>query len=379
MEPEQEQERLLGEKGHNVPPYRVGIVGCGRIASTREDGSPVHPSTIAGAFDALDNCELVAACNRGKERLDMFGERWGVSALYHDPVEMLANEGLDIVAVATPPPVHPENVIAAAEAGAKGIFCEKPMALGLGECDAMIDACDKAGTKLLVNCTRRWYGTYEAARRAVQNEEPFGPLLHMVGWCQGCKPLPEWEAEHEGPMLHDTVHLFDIMRFFAGDVDWLIGTAPRRVRHEFRVEDAGMIIFQFKSGIDAVAISGELTEYARFEIELHFERGVLRLGLDNVAFESRRAPTQETWWYRLYETEFPEQPWDEQPILVGARDLVGAIEEDRECRCNGHDGRAAIEMISAIYESERRGNEKVHFPFDQPRRMLDVMREDGVY
>ncbi len=358
--------------------YRVGIIGCGRIASEFEDGAAVHPATIAGAFDALDNCEIVAACNRGKERLDKFGERWGVSALYHDAAKMLANEALDIVAVATPPGVHTDNVVAAAEAGAKGIFCEKPMALSLGECDAMLDACDRAGTKLLVNCSRRWHAAYEAARRCVQ-EESMGPLLHMVGWCQGCKPLPEWEAEHEGPMLHDTVHLFDIMRFFAGDVDWLIGTAPRRVRHDLRVEDSGMIIFQFKSGIDAVAISDEQTEYARFEIELHFERGLLRLGRDWSKLESRRAPTKETWWHWLFPADYPELPWEEPTILMGARDLTEAIAQDRECRCTGHDGRAAIEMIMAIYESERRGHDKVRFPFNEPRRMLEVMREEGVY
>ena len=358
--------------------HRVGIIGCGRIASEFEDGAAVHPATIAGAFDALDNCEIVAACNRGRERLHKFGERWGVKALYHDPAQMLANEGLDIVAVATPPPAHPDNVIAAAEAGVKGVFCEKPMALSLGECDSMLEACGKSGAELLVNCTRRWHGLYEAARRAAQ-EGTYGPLLHMVGWCQGCKPLPEWEAETEGPMLHDTVHLFDIMRFFAGDVDWLIGTARLRTRRELRVEDSSMIIFQFKSGIDAVAISGEMTDYARFEIELHFERGVLRLGRDNFAFESRRAPTKETWWEWLYPADLPEPAWSEPPILVGARDLAQAIEQNRECRSTGHDGRAAIEMIMAIYESERRGHEKIHFPFADGRRMLDVMRENGVY
>ena len=43
------------------------------------------------------------------------------------------------------------------------------MALSLGECDAMVEACDKSGAKVLVNCTRRWYGAYEAARRAARS------------------------------------------------------------------------------------------------------------------------------------------------------------------------------------------------------------------
>ena len=301
-----------------------------------------------------------------------------MSALYHDYREMLAQEGLDIVAVATPPPVHPDMVAAAAQAGVKGIFCEKPMALSLGECDAMLRACRQAGAKLLVNCTRRWNGIYEAARRVVQSEE-MGPLLHLVGWCQGCKPIPSWEAETEGPMLHDTVHLFDIMRFFAGDVDWLIGTAPRRRRKEFRVEDAGMIVFEFKSGVDAVVVSDELAEHSRFGIELHFEKGMIRLEADGQAFESRPAPTRETWWNRLYERDYPALPWQEPAILVAAKDLVEAVGQDRECRCTGEDGRAAIEIIMAIYESQRRGHEKVRFPFENEQRMLDVLRQEGVY
>ena len=77
--------------------YRVGIMGCGRIASTMEDESDVHPISIAGAFDTLPNTELVAGCNRGAEKLHAFGKRWDVDALYHDYREMLAKEDLDIV------------------------------------------------------------------------------------------------------------------------------------------------------------------------------------------------------------------------------------------------------------------------------------------
>ena len=173
--------------------YRVGIIGCGRIASTFEDISPVHPASIAGAFAGLPNARIVAAANRGKERLEAFGRRWGVTTLYHDYQEMLRKEALDIVCVATPPEVHAEMVIAAAEAGVRGIFCEKPMALSLGECDVMIRACEAHGTKLLINCTRRWYGQYETIRRLVAGGE-FGDLLHIVAHCEGCKPIPEWHA-----------------------------------------------------------------------------------------------------------------------------------------------------------------------------------------
>jgi predicted dehydrogenase len=361
-----------------VSPFRVGIIGTGRIASEFEDSMPEKPCSISGAFSMHPECVVVAGCNRGRERLEKFGKRWGVRALYQDCGEMLEGERLDIVAVATPPGLHRDQVVMAAESGVKGIFCEKPMALSLGECDDMIAACRANGVKLLVNCTRRWGGGYQAIREAAQ-EGRWGRLLHMVGFCQGCKPVPEWEAEFEGPMLHDAVHMYDLMRFFAGDVQWVLGTASRRIRDDLRVEDSALSILQFDSGIQGVTVVDELTEYSRFELELHFERGLVRVGAGFSAQKSVSAGLDETWWYDLAEDSVPEAAWEGAGILHAVRDLVDAIENGGDTRSTGEDGRAAIEIIMALYESERRGHQKVHLPLDEPRRMLDVMREEGIY
>jgi len=357
---------------------RVGLIGAGRIGSEFEDTFDEHPSSIAGAFSALSECELVAGCNRGQERLARFGARWGVRALYGDYGDMLANEHLDIVAVATPPGAHRDQVVAAAEAGAKGVFCEKPMALSLGECDDMIAACRAHGCRLLVNCSRRWSGLFDAVRRAATAGR-WGRLLHLVGYCQGCKPLPEWEADHEGPMLHDAVHMYDIMRFFAGDARWVLGTAERRCRHDLRVEDTAVGLIQFGSGVQGVAIVDELTEHAHFQIELHFERGLVTLGGRPSAERAVPAGGAEDWWSVLADDTLPEPAWPGTPILNAARDLVRCVQTGAEPRCTGGDGRAALEIIAAFYESERRGHQKVHLPFDEPRPMLEVMRAEGRY
>lgn len=362
-----------------MPPYRVGLIGTGRIGSEFEDRFDQHPSSIAGAFSALPECELVAGCNRGRERLERFGKRWGVTALYQDVTAMLANERLDIVAIATPPGLHRAQVIAAAEAGAKGIFCEKPMALSLGECDDMIAACQQNGCRLLVNCSRRWSGLFEAVRRDAQAER-WGALLHLVGYCQGCKPVPEWEADHEGPMLHDAVHMYDIMRFFAGDVQWVLGTAQRRTRHELRVEDTALGLLQFSSGVQGVTIVDELTEHSHFKLELHFERGLITLGGEQRAQQAvHEHVVDEDWWWTLGEDTLPEPIWEGTPILNAARDLLHCIETGDTPRCTGEDGRAALEIIMGFYESERCGHQPVAFPLDEPRAMLEVMKAEGRY
>lgn len=362
-----------------MAPYRVGLIGTGRIASEFEDRFPQRPASIAGAFSSLPQCQLVAGCNRGRERLERFGQRWGVTALYHDVGEMLAREKLDLVAIATPPGLHREQVIAAAEAGVKGIFCEKPMALSLGECDDMIAACQQHGCTLLVNCSRRWSGHLEALRREAAAGR-WGRLLHLVGYCQGCKPVPEWEIEHEGPMLHDAVHLYDLMRMFAGEVQWVLGTAERRYRHELRAEDSALGLLGFDSGAQGVAVVDELTEHSHFRLELHFERGLVTLGAEAEARQAVPAEIPgEDWWSTLAADTLPAPAWEGTPLLNAARDLVNCLETGAEPRCTGADGRAALEVIMAFYESERRGHQKVTLPLDEPRPLLEVMKHEGRY
>lgn len=356
--------------------YRVGIIGCGRIASKMEDQSDEHPISIAGAFDVLPNTKIVAACNRGLEGLRTFGEKWGVDALYHDYQKMLDKEALDIVCVATHPPLHQPMVVAAAEAGAKGIFCEKPMALSLGACDRMLRSCEENGTKLLINCSRRWSGEYQAAKNLLDSGK-LGPLLHVIGHCQGCKPSPDWVADTEGPLLHDSVHTFDTLRFFVGDVASVLGTARKRMHHEFRVEDTSYALLQFQNGVDGVVISNELTEYERWDVELQCERGIIKLGFGAGVWKSQPIDFESGSWWALEPDIFPESTWAETPMMKAVQDLVSCIQEDRYPRCNGLDGRAAIEIIMAIYESERRSNFWVDLPIGVKESLVNVLQAEG--
>ena len=181
-------------------------------------------------------------------------------------------------------------------------------------------------------------------------------------------------------MLHDAVHLYDLMRFFGGDVQWVQGSAERRRRTDLRVEDTSLATLQFASGVQGVAVVDELTEYSRFDLELHFQRGLVKVAGELSAQKAvPLAGTMETWWCELAPDELPEPTWPEPGILKAAQDLVQCIELAAAPRCTVEDGRAAIEVIMALYESERRGRERVAMPFGDSRRMLEVLREEGLY
>ncbi|MYI63699.1 MAG: Gfo/Idh/MocA family oxidoreductase, partial [Gemmatimonadetes bacterium] len=119
---------------------RIAIIGTGRVGYQFSFSD--LPDNHAAAIVQHPSCELVAGVNRGREKLDAFGERFNVEALYHDYRQMLAEVQPDICIVATHPELHAEMVTNCAQAtSTRAIICEKPMALSLEECDQMIAAC----------------------------------------------------------------------------------------------------------------------------------------------------------------------------------------------------------------------------------------------
>jgi predicted dehydrogenase len=361
--------------------HRVAVVGTGRVGALWETDPPTGQSH-AGAFFVQPDCELVAGANRRRDRLEEFGRRFGVRGLYQDYDEMLRRERPDIVCVATHPGSHAAIVESAVRNGARAIFCEKPMALDLADCDRIIAACQDGGALLSVNHSRRWYPIFRHARDLIQ-EGSLGELVSMTGYCQGGKPSPAWQSDLEGPLLHDATHLFDLMRFFAGDVAWVAATALRRRHTAYPVEDDSTALLHFHSGVSAAALVNELTDYVRFEIDLQCTRGTLRLGMDQfeiararlVSFEPARAETPDFEWQVLESAPLPQPP-SAPPFAIAARELVDALEGRAALSSTGADGRASMEIIMAIYESQRRGNAPVHLPLSGgPSPLLALARE----
>jgi predicted dehydrogenase len=258
------------------------------------------------------------------------------------------------------------------------------MALDLADCDRIIGVCAARGVLLSVNHSRRWYPIFRHARDII-HDGALGELISMTGYCQGGKPSPAWQSEYEGPLLHDATHLFDLMRFFAGDVAWVVATALRRKHTSYPVEDDSAALLHFQSGATAVSLVNELTDYLRFEIDLQCVRGTLRLGIDQfeiararlVSFEAARAETPDFEWQMLETEPLPEMP-SQQPFAVAARELVDALEGHAALSSTGADGRASMELIMAIYESQRRGNVPVHLPLSGgPSSLAALAQEQG--
>jgi 1,5-anhydro-D-fructose reductase (1,5-anhydro-D-mannitol-forming) len=123
---------------------RWGIIGCGDVTEVKS----------GPGFAKADGSSLVAVMRRNGARAADYARRHGVPRWYDDADALVGDAEVDAVYVATPPAAHKEHVLRAARAG-KPVYVEKPMALDLGECEAMIAACRAAGVPLFTAYYRR--------------------------------------------------------------------------------------------------------------------------------------------------------------------------------------------------------------------------------
>ncbi|MEA3408313.1 MAG: Gfo/Idh/MocA family oxidoreductase [Chloroflexota bacterium] len=144
---------------------RSAVIGLGLLGTNH-----------AAYFQGSDKTELVAAAEIREEAAEEAEERFGIK-VYSDYDEMLAKEELDLVMVATPDPFHREPVVASAEAGVPYIVTQKPFATTVEDAQAMLEACDEAGSKLWVYLSNR-VNPMDIATRYVIQEGLIGRVVY---------------------------------------------------------------------------------------------------------------------------------------------------------------------------------------------------------
>ncbi len=320
--------------------YRAGIIGCGGIARAHLMGYQGVPAT-----------EVVAAADISEEARDRFKEQVPGATMYADYHDMLADASLDIVSVCTWPALHGEMVVAAAEAGVKGIVCEKPFDLTLPAADAAIEACRRSGTKLVIGHQRRFNWRYEQAKKAL-DEGAIGDLLAVTVQCRG-------------DLFTDATHSLDMMRFMADDapVEWVLGGVTRYSdKHRFGhdVEDAAVAHVQFANGVRGRIEVGDVPPNVAYQrVLLQGSDGYIEVGGDNDGDWRLLRGSGGGWEHHAIEDE-PRAHGFVREIEELIRWIQGAADDHL---LKGESGRATLEIIIAVFESARR-RARVELPLD---------------
>ncbi len=323
--------------------YRAGIIGCGSVSHMHMRG-----------YQSIDSIDVVAIADPVEEALNGFGERYGIPTRYKDAREMLDAEQLDIVSICTWHKLHAPLTIVACARKPKAVLCEKPMATSLGECDQMIIAARRNNVKLAIAHQRRFNAAWTDARDLIAAGAIGEPRQIVARGGQG--------------LLNDCSHLLDMMRYVLGeDAQWVIGNLERktdRYERQTPIEDRSAGIIQFEGG----AIGLLLQELAGPNYQggvFYGTEGIIELDERKV----RLLSSQSVGWEE-------RQGQGEDPNIAQARELVEWIEGRVEHRGEASNGRAAIEIIMAIYESARL-HEVVQMPLRTMASPIERMIESG--
>ncbi len=335
--------------------YKAAIVGCGSIGQAHMQG-----------YQRLDNVDVVAVVDPLEPARKMYMNDYGIPQGYATVAEMLESARPEIVSVCVWHLLH-DTVTAEVATGpsVKGIICEKPMAIGMGRADAMVDVCEANSVRLTVSHQRRFTPGWEKARELVEDGAIGIPLRADLRVKEG---LANWGT-----------HSIDGARFILGDpvAKWVMGAVERRTdkfERDTAIEDACMGLIHFGGSLQFF-IQSDLwdrnSDAGKFFIRgtegmLHVRETVLKL------FNAQ------TGGWKSIDLGLKEgdQAIGGNMNAAQTAELIDWIEGGPESRNSGRIARDTVEVMMAMYESARH-NSVVHLPMHEKEYPLDLMIDEG--
>jgi UDP-N-acetyl-2-amino-2-deoxyglucuronate dehydrogenase len=354
---------------------RTALIGCGKVGQ-------IH----AAALRELPESSFVAVCDRDPARAAAFAGRYGTAA-FSDVDAMLRTASVEAIVVCTPHPLHAEAVIRAAELGVHALV-EKPLAANLADCDAMLAAARKAGTRLGVISQRRFYEPVRRMKAAIDAGKIGRPVLgvfQMYSWrdqayYESDPWRGKWATEGGGVLVNQSPHQLDLLQWFMGEIEEISGCWANLNHPYIEVEDTALAMVRFKNGgLGSIVTSLAQKPGIYTKVHVHGSSGA-SVGVETdrgatfVAGVSQVAepPLNDLWTipgeaHLLAEfqaedrTRFGKIDTTTHYHALQIQDFLRAVLEKRPPQVTGEDGRVVVEMFTAIYRSHRE-RRPIRFP-----------------
>jgi len=315
---------------------RWGLIGCGDIARKR----------VAPALRDLPEGELVAVSRGRAELAESFAREFGARKWYAGWRELLRDDEIEAIYIATPVDLHAEQAVAAAAAG-KHVLCEKPLALNLTECDRILDACRAHKVKLGVAYYRHFYPLIERIKFVIESGEIGVPVVAQINAFEWFNPPPEhpraWLLNRQkaggGPMFDFGCHRLEVLLNLLGPVASGRGLTTN-VMFAREVEDTAAALLQFERGTCGVLTVTHAAHEPQDTLDVFGSKGSIHVPVLNGAELRIRCESGER-------TETHPAPANLHAPLI--RDFMAAVFENREPAVSGETGRAVALIEAQIY------------------------------
>lgn len=333
---------------------KYALIGCGRVAKHH----------ILAARD--NGIEIVALCDIDYDKAVAFSVKHGLEnvPVYKDYKDLLKNEEVDFVSIATVSGTHGEIALYCAQ-NKVNFIVEKPLAMSMAEAEAVIDEAEKNGVIAGVCHQNRFNIAVQELKNALDNNR-FGKISHgsiNIRWCRtkAYYDSDDWRGKwltDGGTLMNQCVHGIDLIRWLMGDEVVSVYGQVRNSHHPYiEAEDMGVAVLTFKNGLVAT-IEGTVNMIEDLEQTLCIfgEDGMVRLGGLN-------ASSVDVWRFKDEEAaDNDRREIEEKAANVYGNghtslfmDFANAVKENRRPYVDLHAGRRAIEIILAIYKSQKTG------------------------
>ena len=243
--------------------WNFGIIGAGLIAD-------FHARAIAD----IPNAKLIGCCDKIADRAKKLADKFSVRA-FPDYEAMLKSDEIDIVTIATPSGFHKEPAVAAAEAG-KHVICEKPLEITLKRIDAMIEAHEKAGTRLGGIFPYRFNDSQEVLREAI-NSGRFGTISYVgiyVPWWRTDEYYKDswhgtWKLDGGGALMNQSIHMVDMLCDVMAPIESLQAFTGKIGHPQIETEDTAVAVLRYTNGALGIVYGTTASwpgQFRRFEI-----------------------------------------------------------------------------------------------------------------
>jgi predicted dehydrogenase len=363
--------------------YRAAVIG--------RTGKGNYGHGLDVVWNDIEQVQVVAVADEDPKGRAAAAKRLKAPKAYSDYREMLEKERPQIVSVAPRwLDCHRDMVVACAEHGCH-VFLEKPMCQSLEQADEMIAALEKRKLKLAIAHQTRYSPALQHVKKIIAAGE-LGDILELRG-----RGKEDRRGGGEDLMVLGT-HVMDLMRFFCGDPRCCFARVKEAgkpvTRNEVRKGAEGIGLLAGDEIHAMYHFGGTTTGYfstqrvrdgasKRFGLQVYGSKGILTMTtgalpqiwfVEDPAWQPGRSKAQ---WKQISSGGFdkPEARSDRGHGFGNrliALDLIRAIETDSQPKGSAHDGRAALEMILAVYESHRL-NRRVEMPLKNRKHPLSLL------
>mgnify|MGYP001088116308 CR=1 FL=1 len=355
---------------------KCALIGCGRIATN-------HVRAIVN-----NKLDLVAVCDICPENMEGLLVKHSLETnksikRYEDYKKMIEENEIELVGIATESGIHAEIALFCIDKGVN-VIIEKPMAMNMADADEIIRRSEEKGVFVSACHQNRFNVAVQKTRKALEQGR-FGKISHgsiNVRWNRnkGYYDQALWRgtwAQDGGALMNQCIHGIDLLRWMMGDeVEEIYGQTRQQFHNYLEAEDVGMAVVKFKNGSIGI-IEGTTNVYPKnLEETLYIfgENGTVKLGgtsTNNIDVWDFANKEDDDEGNVGFEEETSNVYGNGHTSLYA--DVIDAIINKRKPYIDAVAGKNALEMVLAIYKSQKTGL-PVRFPL-KDFASIDMMDE----